>query len=226
MEVKLTDNSKAFKRKLLIHMDQIPFATSKAQNMAANNVAKAQRALAARKIDKPNPFTLNQVYNPRRSGFIKFAGKRSDKKNLKVELTPGFLFGEKQPKEWSRRINKIFQFAEEGGTLTPKRKYLPVPTALARKNKYGGVSKGYVKAQLNKKKTFQLGPGDGVPANRAGIYERYGRGGRKARMLVAWESRLRYGRNYSFKTIASRTYSKQFDKAFPAEFEKAIRSKR
>ncbi len=66
-----------------------------------------------------------------------------------------------------------------------------------------GYPRGYNQSVLGKKKTFQLGPEDGVPANRRGIYERYGRGGKKARMLVAWEERLRWRRDYSFKAIAS-----------------------
>ena len=226
MQIQMKANTKEFKAKLLLHRKQIPFATSKAQNEAANKVAKAQRSLAARKIDRPNPFTLNQVYNPAKSGAIKFAGVRSDKRRLRVELTPGYPFGESRAKDYSERINRIYAYAERGGVLTPRRKYLAVPTALARKNKYGGISKGYVKSQLNRAKTFQLGPNDGVPANRRGIYERYGRGGRKARMLVAWESRARYQRSFSFETIASRTYGKQFAKAFPQEFDSAIKSAR
>lgn len=224
MDIQMKANTKAFKAQLLKHRKQIPFATSKAQNSAANQVAKAQRTLAARKIDRPNPFTLNQVYNTKKSGAIKFAGVRSDKKRLRVELTPGYIFGENKPKEWSRRINRIFEYAEKGGVLTPQKKYLAVPTTLARKNKYGGIAKGYVKSQLNRAKTFQLGPEDGVPANRRGIYERYGRGGRKAKMLVAWEPRAKYKRSFSFETIAKRSYPKQFNKFFPKEFEKAIKS--
>ena len=226
MDVQMKTNSKEFKAKLLVFRKQIPFATSRAQNSAANQVAKAQRSIAARTIDRPNPFTLNQVYNPSKSGAIKFAGLRSDKTRLRVELTPGYPFGESRAKEYSKRINRIFAYAERGGVLTPKRKYLAVPTTLARKNKYGGISKGYVKSQLNRAKTFQLGPADGVPANRRGIYERYGRGGRKARMLVAWEPQARYQRSFSFETIASRTYGKQFSKAFPIEFDKAIKTAR
>lgn len=226
MDIQMKTNSKEFKAKLLVHRKQIPFATSLAQNGAANHVAKAQRRLAASKIDRPNPFTLNQVYNSKRSGLIKFAGVRSDKKRLRVELTPGYMFGPNKPKEWSKRINRIFAYAERGGDLLPKKKYLAVPTALARKNKYGGIPRGYVQNQLSRAKTFQLGPNDGVPANRRGIYERYGRGGRKARMLVAWEPRARYKKAFSFESVAQRTYPKQFDKLFPKEFEKAIKSAR
>ena len=226
MDLQMKDNGKAFKAKLALHRKQIPFATSVAQNKAANKVAKAQRSIAAAKIDRPNPFTLNQVYNVRRGGPFKFAGLRSDKRRLRVELTPGFPFGTAKAKEYSMRINRIFAFAERGGVLTPQKKYLAVPTTLARKNKYGGISKGYVKSQLNRGKTFQLGPQDGVPATRRGIYERYGRGGRKARMLVAWEPRARYRRSFSFETVAARIYPKQFGKLFPAEFDKAIKNAR
>ncbi len=77
MEIKMTDNAKEFEKLLIAHKKQIPFAASRAQNIAANQAAKAQRSLAARKIDRPNPFTLNHKDNPKRSGFVLSSPVRS-----------------------------------------------------------------------------------------------------------------------------------------------------
>lgn len=228
MKLTVTADVRAIQRKIKKFEKQIPFAESRAINDSAMAVSKAQRSVAAKTFDRPKPWTLNKIYDPSKKGYSRFSGRKSDKKDFPrpyATLTPGYPRGvEGKQYEWSARVNRLFLLQAKGGTVTPSGRAFPVPTKLTPKNQYGsfqGQRKGYVARTIARKKTFQLGAPD-VSKNRAGVYERVGRGkSKQTRMLIAWESSLRYKAIYPYFETFRRVYPSAIRKAFDRRFKEA-----
>lgn len=190
------------------------FAESEALNQTANIAAKAQRAQAQRVFDRPTPFLLNGIFNPR--GKLGFVGVFSRYSTLFAELIPGAPRG--RFRAGGKRINDVLALQVFGGTRTPPKRALPVPTLKARKNKYGNLSRTFIKNLLAKPNHFQLGERNGV---QPGIYRRE-RDGRLT-MVVAWEPRTQYRALFPYYQIANgvfkNNFAKQFEKSFAAEMK-------
>lgn len=191
---------------------KIMYAESEALNQTANIAAKAQRIQAEKTFDRPTPFVLNGIYKP--GGRLGFVGVFSRWNTLRAELIPGGPRG--QFSVPGLRVNAVVRLQSLGGTRTPMKRALPVPTLRARKNKFGNLPQSAIKNLLAKPDHVQLGIKDGVAP---GIYRRY-RDGRLV-MVVAWEPQTRYRGIYPYHRIAEgvfgNNFTKQFAKAFDAE---------
>ena len=112
--------------------EQIPFATSLALNETADDVARAFTAQMDQYFDEPTAFTKMTYLN--RNGF--FRGKRSHKKKLFVDIDPG------------KKQMEYLKYHIDGGTRTPFRKKIFVPTENAPRNKFGNVARGLRKKMI------------------------------------------------------------------------------
>lgn len=197
---------------------KIMYAESEALNQTANIAARAQRAQAEKVFDRPTPYLLNGIFRP--GGRMGFVGVFSRWNTLRAELIPGGPRG--QFGVPGRRINDVVRLQAKGGTRTPQKRALPVPTLKMRKNKFGNLSRTAVRNLLAKEDHVQLGVRDGVAP---GIYRRYKDG--RLVMLVAWEPVTRYRSIYPYQRIAdgvfSNNFTKQFTKAFESEMARLRR---
>lgn len=191
------------------------FAESEALNQTAKKAAAAQRAEAQKAFDRPTPFLLNGIYKP--GGALGFVGIFSRYSTLKAALIPGAPRGKFS--EAGLRINTTLALQADGGVRTPSKRALVVPTAKSRKNKYGNLSRTYIKTLLAKPNHVSLGPAQGLPA---GIYRR-GKGG-KLDMLVAWEPQARYTPRYRYYQVAQQVFSKEFRREFSKAFEAEMKN--
>ena len=189
---------------------KIMYAESEALNQTANIAARAQRAQAEKVFDRPTPFLLNGIFRP--GGRLGFVGVFSRWNTLRAELIPGGPRG--QFGVPGRRINDVVRLQAKGGTRTPQKRALPVPTLKMRKNKFGNLSRSAIRTLLGKPDHVQLGLKDGV---QPGIYRRY-RDGRLV-MLVAWEPVTRYRSIYPYQRIADGVFSNNFTREFTKAFE-------
>lgn len=189
---------------------KIMYAESEALNQTANIAARAQRAQAEKVFDRPTPFLLNGIFRP--GGKMGFIGVFSRWNTLRAELIPGGPRGRFGVP--GRRINDVVRLQAMGGTRTPQKRALPVPTLRMRKNKYGNLSQSAVRSLLNKKDHVQLGLRDGVAP---GIYRRY-RDGRLV-MLIAWEPVTQYRNIFPYHRIADGVFSNNFTKEFAKAFD-------
>jgi len=189
---------------------KIMYAESEALNQTANIAARAQRAQAEKVFDRPTPFLLNGIFRP--GGKMGFIGVFSRWNTLRAELIPGGPRGRFGVP--GRRINDVVRLQAMGGTRTPQKRALPVPTLKMRKNKYGNLSQAAVRSLLNKKDHVQLGLRDGVAP---GIYRRY-RDGRLV-MLIAWEPVTQYRNIFPYHRIADGVFSNNFTKELAKAFD-------
>jgi len=212
--IKASSDLTKLQRKLPEIRKKLMYAESEALNQTANIAAKAQRAQADKIFDRPTPFLLNGIFNPK--GRLGFVGIFSRFNTLRAELIPGAPRG--QFRAGGERINKTLHFQIRGGTRTPKKRALPIPTERARRNKYGNLSRTYIKTLLAKDNHVQLGLREGV---QPGIYRRERSG--ELTMLVAWEPTAKYRRGlFPYFLIAKGVFAKNFDKQFEKAFKKEM----
>lgn len=208
--IKASSDLSKLQRNLPKIRKKLMYAESEALNQTANIAAKAQRAQADKIFDRPTPFLLNGIFNPR--GKLGFIGIFSRFNTLRAELIPGAPRG--QFRAGGERVNKVIALQAMGGIRTPPKRALPVPTAKARRNKYGNLSRTYIKTLLAKDNHVQLGLREGV---QPGIYRRE-RNGRLS-LLVAWEPRAKYRSIFPYYQIAKGVFTNNFDNQFKKAFE-------
>jgi hypothetical protein len=140
-----------------IQREQVPFATSKALNTVAGDVANAITAQMSRYLDNPTPFT-QKAYQSRSHTF---KGQRATKRSLFVDITPG-------------KIQEAYlRFQIEGGIRKPAQTAIFVPTRVSPKNKYGNVTRGQRKRMVaGEGKFFSAGQRE---EKTPGVYKRTGK---------------------------------------------------
>lgn len=191
------------------------FAESEAINQSAKFAAMTQRSRARAAFDRPTPFLLNGIYNPKTK--LGFVGVFSRFSTLEAQLIPGAPRG--NFREGGRRINEVLFRQAFGGQRTPDKRALVVPVSPQAKNKYGNLPGGKIKKLLARPDAVQLGARDGLPP---GIYRRL-RGGR-LKMLVAYEPSATYQRRFDYFGVGNKAFrkvfKKQFDRALAEEMKR------
>lgn len=179
---------KLTKRLSDIQKKQIPFATAKALTSTAKHVQTKQAAQLEKDLDKPTPFTKRGFYvqgATRSKQYARVGIKDIQAKYLKLQI--------------------------EGGTRKPNKKALIAPVQ-QRRNKYGNMPRGKLKALRAKPNTFS-----GTINGTAGLWERAKSG--KLKLLVSYAKEQKYEKRYDFVGTARAMARKQF----PIELQKAIR---
>lgn len=153
-----------------IQKKQVPFAISVALNKVATDAQRRAQRRARTDLDRPTPFTLRGIRVERSS---------------KTNLTAAVYIQEIQ--------SDYLRFQISGGQRKPKRRAVVIPVSL-RRNKYGNIPRGKIKALLNRDDVFVV-----RDSSKAGIYQRSKTG--KLKMLIAFAKGATYERRWPFDEI-------------------------
>lgn len=202
VDLNITSNVRQVERGLsTFARRQLPFAVALAINATLKDIKRNTEKRLRQRLDRPARFTLMAF-------AIRFAAKR--------KLRGSVFAKDKQA--------AYLTWAESGGTRTPKGRAIVVPVG-QRLNKHGNMPKGAIKRVLNSGKAFS-----GVPrgGNRpGGIYQRMGRGGRKAlRLLIHYTSRADYRKRLGFQDGARKTANKRLPHHLYRAMARALRTAR
>jgi hypothetical protein len=175
---------------------QVPFATSKALNDTAWEVVKEEQRQMPAKLDRPTLFSIRA-----------FGVDRSTKSKLFATV---FV----KPIQAAYLIFQIF-----GGRQKPKKRALVLPVN-QRRNRYGNLPKGKIKALLADPRNFS-GKVRGV----GGIWRREKNG--RVRLLVAWRPEANYRPDrFPFHKIGIGKARAVFARNFRRALDIALRSAR
>ena len=215
--IKVRSDIKRMKGLLPKVRKKLMYAESEALNQTANIAAKAQRAQAPKVFDRPTPFFLNGIFNPK--GKLGFVGRFSRWNTLRAEIIPGARGG--QFKEAGRRINKTMLLQAEGGSRTPLKRKIPKPTEHARLNRYGNMPRGYVQRLLSSPDHVQLGENQGV---KPGIYQRNRDG--TLTIKIAYEDMIKHKPLFPFHRIARGVFDNNFKRELDRAIEKEFKARK
>lgn len=185
---------------------QIPFATSRALNDTAFNIARKDLPKFANRI-----FTGGAVpFTKRGFKFIK-----SNKKRGSPNFLTAFVFIDKLQ-------GAYMKFQIDGGIRKPKRKAILIPTNKLRVNKYGNITRATRSNIINNKSKYFKG----IPKGRfgevyEGIWERSG-DNQKIRMVAKYKDDARYNKKFPFPTIVEKLVNNR-TKGFRARFEQRLK---
>lgn len=206
MKVSLVSNVEEVMKGLsALQREQLPFAISLAVNDTAEAVANEITRQMPEYLDRPTPFTETTFQY--RSG--KFRGKRATKRTLTAVIEGGAI------------QSKYLKFQIEGGTETPKKRAIAVPTKNATLNRYGNIPNR--KAGLIKKPTQFSAEINGV----AGIWERsQSKGVKKLKLIMAYEPSVQYEPRFPIYKIAEGIARNTFNRRFNVAMKKALATAR
>lgn len=206
MKVSLVSNVEEVMKGLsALKREQLPFAISLAVNDTAEAVANEITRQMPDYLDRPTPFTETTFQY--RSG--KFRGKRATKRTLTAVIEGGAI------------QSKYLKFQIEGGTETPKKRAIAVPTKNATLNRYGNIPNR--KAGLIKKPTQFSAEINGV----AGIWERsQSKGVKKLKLIMAYEPSVQYEPRFPIYKIAEGIARNTFNRRFNVAMKKALATAR
>lgn len=180
-----------------IQKKQLPFAIAQALTWTAKDVAKDEAKATAVHFDMPTPFTRKA-----------FAITPATKRNLVAYV---FI----KDHQW-----KYLKYQVDGGVRSPKGRAIPIPTSnLTDRNRFGNMRKTQLRQLLRHPDTFS-----GVVKGVGGIWHRTARG--NVQLLVAWEPRAHYRKQFPFVRIASRSSNRHYPRRFKSSLRAALRSAR
>lgn len=185
---------------------QIPFASMKAVNDTAFHVMNVQRSATRLYMHNPTPFTQR--------------APRVQRARNKARPT-AWVYVHRDAEEYLQRLI-------EGGIEKPKKRALRSPTANTRTNRYGNIPRTFVTRTKGQPRRYFSGTPKGRSGDQhAGIWERYGRGRRKLRMVLYWDSEgRRVDESYPFYRIARQHGLRKFPGFFAKHLEHALRTAR
>ena len=181
-----------------VHKRQIPFVAHRAINKTAFDVQREEKRLMPRQIDRPKPYT--------KKGIIV---KRSKNKR---HLEGSVIFD----RYYAVSVVK-------GATENPRNgKYLRTPTSLAKKDKYGNVTRATMRKMLKDMKNHF----SGTPRGRKGkgllgIWSRT-KGNRAIKQVIRFEETRRRPKRLDFYKIADDKAKEVFSRHFSEQLEVAI----
>ena len=177
---------------------QIPFAASQALNDVAFDAQRANQAQIAKKLDRPTRFTVRG-----------FRVRKSTKRNLRAII---FI---------DPRVDKYLQYQIDGGTRVTDGRGTGVPTSNARLNKHGNIP-GRRKGLIKNKRQF-IATIKGI----SGVWERArGARDRRVKLIVAFETRVKYRQRYPFEKINYGVANRMFSRHFATRMARAISTAR
>lgn len=204
MDIKVKADLREITRGLRAYRRQIPFATAVALTRTANDVKDAEQKQINKQVDRPVRFTVNAI-------GIRPANKRTLTAEVFVKTIQA----------------RYLRYQIEGGIRRGKGGITGVPTRNQKLNQYGNIpgrrrkAPAWRQGKTTTAKTF-IATIKGV----RGVWERYGRGGRQVRLLVAFEQRVRYRKRLDFYGAAEATVNKRFAINFARAFNSAVAAAR
>jgi hypothetical protein len=181
---------------------QLPFAAALALNDTAAQVKTATERGLERDFDRPTAFTRRSLYL-----------RRASKARLEAEvgaksIQAGYL-----------------KYQVAGGVRRPRGRAIVVPVN-QRRNAYGNMPKGAVRRALSSGRAFS-----GRAGKTAGVFQRPSkaasrRGHGRLKLLVAYESKVRYRPRLRFYDTANKSARGAFRPAFLRRLQEALRTAR
>lgn len=167
------------------------FTAARALTRSAKDVAAKVTTQIPQYVDRPVPFTTRAV------GY-QWATKETLRARVFIKDIQAAYLG----------------FTVFGGTRTPKKRAVVVPTEDAALNVYGNLPRGYVKRLLKGGNTFSGRPRSGRSGDRfhgsAGIWLRADR--RKLVQLIAYKPRVEYKSQFPFHDLGERAFDQVWQK--------------
>lgn len=172
----------------------IPLAIAQSLTGTAVHLRKVQMRMLPKHIDRPTPFTKKGILY-----------QRAEWKDFKR----GTMFARvyvNSPQD------SYLKYQVYGGTRSPPNRSNIVPGKEARVNKFGNLSRKFVRTELAKPNTY-VGKINGV----SGIWQRYKSGRQK--LLVLFTGATQYQSRYPFFRISDRIVAREL----PKQLNKAVR---
>lgn len=168
-------------------------AASDALNKVAQRAVEALADEVESVFDRPSKFTLRAFatkpstrYTQESTVFI----RDLQSKYLKLQIDGG------------RRKKGDYATSPRAGIITPGKD--------GRRSALGGVPRGAVKRQMANKSRYWVGK----YKNREGVWERFGRGGRKLRIAEGFQQRATYKKAFRFHDVVKRVALKHLKDDF------------
>jgi hypothetical protein len=211
-----------------VQLKRLPFAISKALNDTAYQARTELMKQAPMKMDQPTPFTV-KGFRVKQSHY-----KRDLDAVVYIAGTKGY-YAESGRDGGIADRTKYMRLMIDGGTRLPTKKAIAVPVNV-KLNKYGNMGNRTVQSLLKRKDTFSGVPrGARWTQEHAGIWQRgeykkeSGWGGVRGKkrgssikMLVAWEPRTKYRKQFPFDAIVNKVVAKRFTGNFRLSLTKAL----
>lgn len=205
--INIGSNLAQFERALSDAMlEQLPFAMSQALNDTGRDVAEGWQANMRGVFDRPTPFTLRGPHLQR----------RATKRRLTAVVA-------------MRPIQAEFlRIQVTGGTRTPDGSAILVPVG-ARRNRYGNMTRNYVRTLINSGRAFVASRSDPRTAHLPpGIYRRRRvRGGMsRPELMVAFEDAVQYQDRFDPQAVGRAVALARFEGHLSARLRAAWASRR
>ena len=204
---------------------QVPFATSRALNIVAFDLAKKRGSNSV----------LGKATN---KSFRKKSGSTGATKHTRT----GFKYTKSSKRNltayvyWDESRGDYMKLQVTGGTRLPTRRKLMIPTKNSKglTDQFGNFKKDRVSEVLENKKKYFSGKPKGIPSAKAGIWQRYGitkkkPSGQRIRMVAAYTSSGSYRPLFPFQsTVEGYVFGRKnaFNKQFRIELEKAYKKRK
>lgn len=238
-------DTKRFERRLTkLQREQLPFARSLAANKSAFETQQTMQKSMGLFIDQPTGFTVRAIRyrrgnkeSPAAEIFISGDAPKGTPPAKYLTVTRGGRRGQR-PSERALTRAGIISSSEGwvpgealkknrfGNAITGARmtQILSQIRAFGEEGFQANVTKGS-KARGKKKgrKQYFLSRGNSLPR---GVYERYGRGQRKARPVLVFVPLPSYRKQFDFKALAAKEARRRFVRAWPAALRRALATAR
>tara|TARA_R110001592_G_C12896901_1_gene726243 strand:- start:42 stop:674 length:633 start_codon:yes stop_codon:yes gene_type:complete len=208
MQVNIKSNVKEFKKGLTnVQKKQIPFATSRALNKTGVLVLVGLGRSAQKTFEGgATPSTMRAFATPKGLKGTRHNIRFSTKRDLTTAI---FL------PAWA---SNYLKYQIDGGVRQTQGKGTGVPTRNKKLNKFGNIS-GRKSGLIKGKKQFVAKIKD-----IEGVWERYGKGGRDVRLLIAFEKNPSYRKKFTYYGTATKLASLHFKRKMKLELANALRT--
>lgn len=178
----------------------IPLAVAQSLTATAKHLKKVQTRSLPKYLDRPTKFTERA-----------FAVRMAKARDFKTGRINSAVFAKDVQQSY-------LQYAVYGGTRSPKGRALIVPGAKTRLNRYGNLTRNYVRRMAARDDTFSANI-NGVE----GLYQRTRRGNK---LLVLYAPTANYDKRYPFHQISARIVPREITKQLNRAIMRAAKARR
>ena len=208
MQVNIKSNVKEFKKGLTsVQKKQIPFATSRALNKTGVLVLVGLGRSAQKTFEGGATKSTERAFKPPR-------GLKGTRHNIRFSTKKDLTTAIYLP-SWA---SNYLKYQIDGGVRQTQGKGTGVPTRNKKLNKFGNIP-GRKSGLVKGKKQFIAKIKD-----IEGVWERYGKGGRNVRLLIAFEKNPSYRKKFTYYETATKLASLHFKRKMKLELANALRT--
>lgn len=178
----------------------IPLAVAQSLTATAKHLQKVQTRSLPKYIDRPTKFT-ERAFAVRMAKARDFKTGRINSAVFAKDIQQGYL-----------------RYAVYGGTRTPRGRAIIVPGAKTRLNRFGNLTRNYVRRMAARDDTFS--------ANLNGVEGLYQRTRRGTKLLVLYARTADYDKRYPFHQISARVVPREIIKQLNRAIRRAAKARR